>query len=662
MAWDKKFKLTIPASAVDADLTAFPFAVVLSSACGTADFDASEIFTDLGENKYKIKVETAAATECYVEVDTWDSAAKFGVIYVKADLSSTVDNVFYLFYDAAAADNTSYVGSELYPSNVAAELVWDSNFTGVFHLSKSGLYASCKDSSPVNKDASSIDGITTAGIVDAPAGRGYTFNGTSGRITLSNLSCIYPYSGTVEMFFKIPTVNTSYEETIFCRDVGTMIYTTAANPSYLRYSTLSQLVTSTTPVRDGNWHYAACRRDDAATQLSVTIDDNGVEAQDTSYMKSSNDSSYYPVIGAQRQSSTYNRYLNGYVSEIRVSKVARSDAWLKATALSLHDSLVTVSVEIILPEVTLEITTSGFTPYGGDCDVYLPTAELAADGTASFGLGYPLPAGVAELTGTAGINIPAYLPAAGLALSGTCLVDIVTVLPAVDLAISGALTAVVPGDVYEIPAVTLNASGSAGAYMSGGFTADIAMPAFVLDASLGMSADCAVSGVSAEGMLYGTVVMELEAGLRKPEVSASFGMTGEADLSALGFVGEMVSGGAFSLEVFSRSNTLDSTPLFGCLFASDLFVTRITADGAWQDINLFSLEIDVNSSVLLGTAYFNGALFTGDNMLETAEAVGTVLAGSSYSADVFAGGVDLLGVLAYTVTAPSGLLQFHRGF
>ena len=57
--WDKRIKITIDQTDIDADLTNFPILVYLSSSSGRFSDDVTAVFTEVGANSKKIAVTTS---------------------------------------------------------------------------------------------------------------------------------------------------------------------------------------------------------------------------------------------------------------------------------------------------------------------------------------------------------------------------------------------------------------------------------------------------------------------------------------------------------------------------------------------------------------------------------------------------------------------------
>ena len=137
--WSNRIKLAIDHTKIDGDLTDFPVRVHLSNASGSTLGDVSPVFDELGSdaNRKKIAVTTAdGVTQCFVEIENWDSVNREADLWVKVpNVSSTEDTVLYLYYDSTHADNDTqlptdvvddFTGNDGDPPNIA---LWNQNNT-----------------------------------------------------------------------------------------------------------------------------------------------------------------------------------------------------------------------------------------------------------------------------------------------------------------------------------------------------------------------------------------------------------------------------------------------------------------------------------------------------------------------------------------------------
>jgi hypothetical protein len=133
--WNKRAKVTLDHNDIASSLSNFSVLVCLSNSSGTSYDNVTFVFDELQSdaNRKKIAITTSdGITQCYVEIEKWDTANKKAWLWVKVpSISNTTDTDLYLYYDKDNAENTVYVGDT---GSTPANNVWDSNFKGVYHL------------------------------------------------------------------------------------------------------------------------------------------------------------------------------------------------------------------------------------------------------------------------------------------------------------------------------------------------------------------------------------------------------------------------------------------------------------------------------------------------------------------------------------------------
>ena len=109
----------------------------ISSSSGINSKDITEIFDEIGANDKKIAFTSSdGITELYAEIDRWDSTGEEAWVWVKFPTIQAAEHVTgYIYYDKNHADNTTYIGDI---TDTAAQNVWSSNFTSVYHLEEQG--------------------------------------------------------------------------------------------------------------------------------------------------------------------------------------------------------------------------------------------------------------------------------------------------------------------------------------------------------------------------------------------------------------------------------------------------------------------------------------------------------------------------------------------
>ena len=351
MAWEKYLKIIIDHTKIDADMTDFPLAIVLSASAGIGDADVTAIFDELGANKYKIKIEDTSDNQRYVEIETWDQTAEKAVLHAKVDLSSSADTVFRLYYDATQADNTTYVAVS---GETAAQNVWDSNFVAVYHMAQDPSVESVKDSTSNGNHGTCVNASTRPALVDSDFGKALDFDGTDDYINCSSGATLDDISSkTVEIKFNAD----GWGESGFGRLIkkaglanfdGWQIFIDDSNGEKLAYiqrfdNNYGQWVSPNGSI-DLNTNHCVTLvydRSSVTNDAEITIDAVAQTVLETLTPTGSaiTDATQDLWIGARQSDEASDREFDGKIAEVRLSNILRSSAWIKATHYSLHDSL-----------------------------------------------------------------------------------------------------------------------------------------------------------------------------------------------------------------------------------------------------------------------------------------------------------------------------------
>ena len=342
--WDKRIKLTIDYSKIDAALSHFPVTVILSSTHGDCVFD--ELTQDANRKKIAF-TKSDGITQLYGEIEKWDDANESAIIHVSLsgwDISSSADTDFYMYYDVDHADNDSYIGDI---DSTPGHSVWDSNFKFVGHM-VDATTSTTKDSTSNGNDGTKLSAnnpIEAAGKV----GKGQDFDGANDYIgfttvtqALITLECLsYQHAkgdGNYPRFFEMP----GYILTLRSQD--------AADP---------KMTCHITSVRSTSGAWSMPANDiiyNTQYHLAVTYDSESVDNNPLMYRngESRTVTEKTTPIGSQvdnagtgylgnraAQDASY----DGVLDEIRISNSIRSTAWIKATYNTLWDTLLTYGSE-----------------------------------------------------------------------------------------------------------------------------------------------------------------------------------------------------------------------------------------------------------------------------------------------------------------------------
>jgi hypothetical protein len=336
--WAKRTKGTLDSAGakISADLTHFAVPLKIAASCGIAGGDMSRVFDEVGSDYLKIAItKSDGTTQLYGEVEKWDATAEDALIWVsKSDwvISSAADEEIYIYYDSSQADNTTYIGT---PGNRTE--VWDSDFITVWHLS------SLIDSTANSLNLSVANGSPF--ITDSLLGDGYDFKTTGDRCTLSADDNDLFDTNQVTLQATINTDSSSAQQLI-----ATKRYAASSSPynqysldieDNVRYSvgTTGGLVNVAAPITASVWNILHLRYD----QINLKGFLNGNEEDSVAESRDLVTGSAKFWIGSDINHNAW--VYGGVIDEVRVSKVARSAAWIKADYHAQTDNLLTWGAE-----------------------------------------------------------------------------------------------------------------------------------------------------------------------------------------------------------------------------------------------------------------------------------------------------------------------------
>ena len=268
---------------------------------------------DADENKIKQGMEYVTVSAVYhIKIPT---------------VSSTSDTDIYMYYGKADATD----GAD--PENV-----WDSNYKMVLHMDSALLDSTANDNDGTNSG-------TTLGLVRG----GYCrrFSGSSQYITYPTLGI---FDGTGQFTFEL-----HYNQSVG----GTQQIISAYGENQLQIQTGenqdANILHARANVGSTWWDYVIASAHDYEAWYVASISYHptsgwvlarGGASLDTDASTGAiGTRDRYNVIGARRDTSAFDRFYNGLLSEVRISSTARSLAWHKATYHSLADTLLTYGAE-----------------------------------------------------------------------------------------------------------------------------------------------------------------------------------------------------------------------------------------------------------------------------------------------------------------------------
>ena len=331
--WDLRVKLTIDHNDIDDALSDFPVLIYISDSSGINNEDVTFIFDEVGANSLKIAVtEDDGITECYVEVEKWDLGNEQAWLHSKIpSSSSSVDTDIYLYYDNEHADNDAYVGIT---NSVVAENVWDSNFLMVQH--QAGAASPILDSTgnDIDMTAGGNPAYQQVGPIDGEI----DYDGNDSHLSAINVfdAIVGTDKGTMSLWIKTTDVDGVNALISLSIEGAYMINFRPGEGGLLKTywsGTQSDAARTTTQINTGAQFYIVSTYDGANQRVYV----NGV-------LETTDACNLYDITGLNRATGLGSHYtgtfgINADLDEVRVSKLDRAPAWIKASFESGVDDL-----------------------------------------------------------------------------------------------------------------------------------------------------------------------------------------------------------------------------------------------------------------------------------------------------------------------------------
>lgn len=303
------YEITIDSTKVQSSLTNYPVMIKLES--GDITFPATS------DSIYFKK----DGTLLDYEVDYYDQSTEKGVFHVRIpSISSASDTTFQMYLDGTS-DQSNPTG------------VWDSNYVFVHHMNSSLLDSTSNNNDGTNSNTTETDGLN---------GKARLFDGSAtDYITYGNNTSLKPTSEITVQMMQTRDNLIGDLQGAFCYGQGfgnqtQKAYEIRNRTNYSQFSVSNASNTigvdfPTTP--DNSYHLYTGRVGDSI--LSAKLDD---ETAITTSWSGSIDYSLSPDL-LRVGSATSSLYpMDGDVDELRISSVARSDAWVLADYYNLIDN------------------------------------------------------------------------------------------------------------------------------------------------------------------------------------------------------------------------------------------------------------------------------------------------------------------------------------
>lgn len=330
----KKFRISFPGVGSGVTLTNFPVLVKLSASSPSGFRYADCAKADGGDLRFADSEGNALESE----VETWNDGNGESFVWVKVPTltSSTKITGYYGWAEAPSAD---------------AAAVWDEGFLAVWHLNAAAGETTQSDSTSAGRNlALAGESAGVAPGVAGVAGKAAAFNASDTH------KGVYSYANsdgaltgftniTVEAWTKTagaPSYNNGY--LLFCgRDSATayQIYQkkdtfTLTTDYYIDKDGTATYCWGGSAALDGNaWDHVAFRYDGSNGTSSVVLNGAaGAPRAPGAYGLMAGAGAFY--LGNRDGSRAY--AFPGSLDEVRISNVARSDAWLAATRATIADN------------------------------------------------------------------------------------------------------------------------------------------------------------------------------------------------------------------------------------------------------------------------------------------------------------------------------------
>ena len=312
--WTRRIPLTVPAGRVAADLTDFPLLVSLTDAdlAANAQNDGSDLRF----------VAADGVTPLAHEVERWDHTTGSLVAWVRLpSITAGVPTSLYLLYGAADA-----------PSQADVRSTWPAEIEAAWHLAAdpAGPAPQLDDSTTNNHDGLNRGGMTSGDLVPGLIGDAVDFDGGDDRLESDPLDVAGTRALTLSAWVRLDTainearvVNKAFTPTDRIFELS-LLDTGAVRARVHLDGSSTTLAGGAGSVTTGAWHHVAAVWDGATLEVFA----DGVPLASTAAVGALAGDSTMPVtIG---NIDTVDRPLDGLIDEVRVERVARSQAWLQA--------------------------------------------------------------------------------------------------------------------------------------------------------------------------------------------------------------------------------------------------------------------------------------------------------------------------------------------
>ena len=319
--WKYKMEVVISNTNIDSPLSNFPI-LLHGGSLLMRMFSRNKYMGKPDGADFRVTSDRAGDTPIHYEIENWEDDGRYSRIWVSVPtLSSASVTSIWVWWGNPSA--SAPVASD---ADFGSEGVWDSDFQAVYHMN---------NSSGTLTDSTGNDehGTFNGDLPDAVSGKVYNaqdFDGADDYVRLPNESDFDFSAFTCEAWATVDSWISTYAMLVGKGDTAWRI-SREATTDYMHVGVngLSTNITGTVSVAGGDFHYIAGRYDSTigTNPLALFIDgvlDNG--ATPTGTLSTNN-----IAVDISNNSEAGGRFWDGKIDEVRISKVGRSDAWIKAT-------------------------------------------------------------------------------------------------------------------------------------------------------------------------------------------------------------------------------------------------------------------------------------------------------------------------------------------
>lgn len=313
-SWAKRNQINTLAAQVDANLVNFP--VFLNETILNNLPDDIWSIAQNGGGDLRFSSDEQGANRLPCEVVTFNTSTQVAEIHVKIPaINSVINTPLYIFYGKSGVSQP--VVTDTYGRNA----VWDSDFLFVGHLGN-GTDSTGK---------TSLQG-GSATTVSGQVGQAADFNGSSDKYDYSTLAGPAGQLATFEFWTNFDVLGTGTFQAIVNAD-GPADFHVEQNAfdSKVGYYNNSVLGVSTWDYTQNTWQHTSIAVDASIPQATFRL--NYATINNAACSGSNVPLSAGIVVGAWFNGS-FQRFLNGTLDELRISKVYRVVAWRKASYIN----------------------------------------------------------------------------------------------------------------------------------------------------------------------------------------------------------------------------------------------------------------------------------------------------------------------------------------